>query len=244
MMVENLEANLSASDALAEGVVAEKQNAKSPEEKGKNADRREIKGGIPYTSSPGTFKKALELIIQAERPDKFSTNYMATVLRLTGGAARSVPPLLKKMQFIGSDGTPTILYSKFKTDTGRSQAAYEGLKNSFSELFKRNEYIHKADEGSVKDVIVEITGLKKNDPVVRQMYATFDGLRGFVSGDITAEITSEKFENDSSNDSSDVEARPVGNIGLSYQINIILPETENISVFNAIFKSLRENLLR
>jgi hypothetical protein len=33
-------------------------------------------------------------------------------------------------------------------------------------------------------------------------------------------------------------------MGLSYQINIILPETENIAVFNAIFKSLKDNLLR
>jgi hypothetical protein len=68
-------------------------------------NRREIKGGIPYTTSPGVFKKALESIILAERPDKFGTDYMATILKLTGGAARTVPPLLKKMQFIGADGT-------------------------------------------------------------------------------------------------------------------------------------------
>jgi hypothetical protein len=30
-------------------------------------NRREIKGGIPYTTSPGVFKKALESIILAER---------------------------------------------------------------------------------------------------------------------------------------------------------------------------------
>lgn len=105
-------------------------------------ERREIKGGIPYTVAPGVLKKALEQIIPAERPDKFGSNYMDTILKLTGGAARAVPPFLKKMQFISADGSPTILYSKFKTDRGRSQAAYEGLKNAFSELFRRNEYIH------------------------------------------------------------------------------------------------------
>jgi hypothetical protein len=75
---------------------------------------------------------------------------MATILKLTGGAARAVPPLLKKMQFIGADGTPTSLYSRFKTDNGRAQAAYEGLKNAFGELFRRNEYIHKSDESQLK----------------------------------------------------------------------------------------------
>lgn len=129
-------------------------------EKGKS-DRRDIKGGLPYTISSGNLKKALESIIIAERPDKFGPNYMETILKLTGGSARAVPPFLKKMQFIGPDGTPTSLYSKFKTDGGRSQAAYEGLRNAFGELFRRNVYIHRAPENSVKDIIVEITGLKK-----------------------------------------------------------------------------------
>jgi hypothetical protein len=35
-----------------------------------------------------------------------------------------------------------------------------------------------------------------------------------------------------------------GRLGLSYTINLNLPATTDIDVFNAIFKSLRENLLR
>jgi len=211
-------------------------------------DRREIKGGIPYTTSPGVLKKALELIIPAERPDKFGTNYMETILKLTGGAARAVPPLLKKMQFIGSDGAPTLLYSKFKTDSGRSQAAYDGLKNAFGELFKRNEYIHKADESSVKDTIVEITGLRKADPIVRLMYASFDAIRSFISSEVSANSESSTPENRSEiteeihDNGGGISLK--GGLGISYQINIVLPETENIAVFNAIFKSLRDNLLR
>ena len=186
--------------------------------------------------------------MEAERPEKFSANYMETVLKLTGGAARAVPPFLKKMQFIGSDGAPTNLYSKFKTDGGRSQAAYEGLKNAFSELFRRNEYVHKADESGVKDVIVEITGLKKNDHIVRLMYASFDAVRGFISGSVSAsEVEQENPVQLVNSEPSLNEPEMLGNrggIGLSYQINIVLPETEKIEVFNAIFRSLRENLLR
>ena len=218
----------------------------SNEGKVKGADRREIKGGIPYTPAPGVLKRALELIIEAERPDKFGANYMETILKLSGGGARAVPPMLKKMQFIGSDGTPTHLYSKFKTDSGRSAAAYEGLKNAFSELFRRNEYIYKADEGTVKDVIVEITGLKKNDSILRLMYNSFDSIRNFVSGPISANETDQQ-ETDTGGlqtAATDGAAPLSSRIGLSYQINIVLPETENIAVFNAIFKSLRENLLR
>lgn len=210
-------------------------------------ERREIQGGIPYSTSPGVLKKALELIIPAERPDKFAANYMATILKLTGGGARAVPPFLKKMQFIGSDGAPTILYSKFKTDSGRSQAAYEGLRNAFGELFRRNEYIHKADENTIKDVIVEITGLKKTDHIVRLMYSSFDAVRGFVSGDMVSISESGRSDNDENPNNVKADGGghlSVSRLGLSYQINIVLPETENVSVFNAIFRSLRDNLLR
>ncbi len=223
------------------------QKASTPTETARDkTERREIKGGIPYSTSPGVLKKSLELIIAAERPDKFGTNFMETILKQSGGAARTVPPFLKKMQFIGPDGTPTLLYSKFKTDSGRSQAAYAGLKNAFGELFRRNEYIHKADESNVKDTIVEITGLKKTDQIVRLMYASFDAVRSFIGTDVS---TAEDSQDDMDNKSGASDERDRGSftpppLGLSYQINVVLPETDNISVFNAIFKSLRDNLLR
>lgn len=207
---------------------------------------REIKGGVPYTPSPGVFKRALEGIIAAERPDKFSPDFMETILHLTGGGARAVPPMLKKMQFLSPDGSPTTLYSKFKTDGGRSQAAYEGLRNAFGELFKRKEFVHRADENAVKDVLVEITGLKKTDSILRLMYASFEAVRTFITADVAKESDAGR-ENDAGNTSERIpNDRPIDGVklGLSYQINIVLPETENIAVFNAIFKSLRDNLLR
>jgi hypothetical protein len=223
-------------------------NGKSEEGGAKEkAEQREIKGGLPYTTAHGVLKKALDAIITAERPDKFSANYMATVLGLTGGSARQVPPFLKKLHFITGDGSPTQLYSKFKTDGGRSQAAYEGLRTGFAELFKRNEYIHKADENAVKDIIVEVTGLRKADPIVRMIYGSFDAVRGFVSSDVASSNEQSKPDKNAdptvSSQNSDVNVDRLG-VGLSYQINIVLPETDNIAVFNSIFKSLKENLLQ
>lgn len=212
--------------------------------------KREIKGGLPYSTSPGAFKKALEGIIVAERPERFSGDFMSTVLKVSGGSARPVPPMLKKMNFLTSDGSPTDLYSKFKSDSARGQAALDGLKNAFAEMFRRNDFIHRADESTVKDLIVEITGLKKSDGIVRMIHQTFEAIRGFADKSSTPASESVGGTLLSADDT------PLGNadlftgsglsgrqIGLSYHINIVLPETENIAVFNAIFRSLRENLL-
>lgn len=229
-----------------EGTSGEAPNA-APSKVEKAADKkREIKGGLPYSTAAGTFKKALDGIIVAERPDRFSGDFMTTVLKVSGGSARQIPPLLKKMIFITSDGTPTDLYSKFKSDSGRGQAALDGLRNAFGELFRRNDFIHRAEANTVRDLIVEVTGLNKNDGIVRMIAQTFEAIRGFAdkSGTPSADqgavgLTTEEVRQPG----GDFASGPSRAIGLSYHINVVLPETENIAVFNAIFRSLRENLL-
>ena len=217
--------------------------------KEKQAARREIPGNLPYTTTPGKFKEILESIIRAERPPKFSGDFMESVLGFSGGSARSVPPILKRMRYLTSDGTPTELYAKFKSDSARSGAALEGLRAAFSEIFRKNEYAHKAPEGSVKDIIVEITGLNKSDGVLRAIYGTFDALRSYVSAN---EVLPKGSDNrgDADDEVADTEVlRHAGGaalkpLGLTYNINIVLPETTNVQVFNAIFESVRRNLLR
>lgn len=211
------------------------------------SERREIKGGLPYSTVPSAFKKALDGIIAAERPEKFSSDFMSTILKVSGGSARPVPPMLKKMNFLSSEGSPTDLYSKFKSDSARGQAALDGLRNAYGELFKRNEFIHRADEAAVKDLIVEITGLKKTDRIIGMILQSFEAIRSFA--DKSSSPTGDRDHVSSSNDDEHDPPPPRhsdsrhSKVGLAYNINIILPDTENIAVFNAIFKSLRENIL-
>jgi hypothetical protein len=158
---------------------------------GKAKTRRVIKGNLPYTPAPGVFKKSLEGIITAGQSERFTSNFMDTVLGVSGGSSRYVPPLLKKMGFLTSDGTPTDLYTSFRTEGSRSSGAYTGLKNAFGELFQRNEFIHKANEPEVRDNIVAITGLTKNDAQVNYIWSTFKVVRDFITGDPTAQSKAE-----------------------------------------------------
>lgn len=226
---------------------AAQPDADSPEGKGQSK-KREIKGNLPYSVYPNSIKKALEGIISAERPDKFSSDFMSTVLKITGGSGRPVGPLLKKMQFISSDGTPTDLYSKFKSESARGQAALDGLRNAYGEMFRRNEFVHRAEQNAVKDLIVEITGLNKSDNIVRLIAQTFEIIRGFAdkSGNPSTDKATVGSNDFVEEDGAGGRRRGLesGLLGLSYHINVVLPETENIAVFNAIFRSLRENLLK
>lgn len=241
-MAANDESNLgdkgSSSGAKVEPLTKEKQGA-----------RREIPGNLPYTTTPGKFKEILDAVIMAERPPKFSGDFMESVLGFSGGSARSIPPILKRMGYLTSDGTPTDLYAKFKSDSARSGAALQGLKAAFSEIFRKNEYAHRANEGSVKDIIVEITGLNKSDAVVRAIYGTFDALRSYVNAnEVLPKGDEGRNEDVDESEEKDTSRRTGGagpkSLGLTYNINIVLPETTNVQVFNAIFESVKRNLLR
>ncbi|MBP0580623.1 DUF5343 domain-containing protein [Labrys sp. LIt4] len=213
-------------------------NAESP--------RRKIPGNIPYTFSPNILKRVLERIPEAEKPPVFSPDFLATVLEASGGAARPIIPILKSTQMLNQGGVPTELYSQFQTVGGRSAAALQALKNGFPEIYRRNSYAHNAPEGTVIDILVAITGLTKNDRILKSMLQTFQCFQDYAKGAKSevsqTEIASEKphLNNAEPPAFNADQSKP---LQLIYNINVVLPETTNIDVFNAIFKSLKGNLL-
>jgi Family of unknown function (DUF5343) len=149
------------------------------------------------------------------------------------------------MGFLSSDGSPTELYSKFKSDGGRAAAALEGLRRAFSEMFRRNEFIHRADNDKIRDLIVEITGLNKQDEIVRAIFGTFQSIREYI--DLSRARSDDEEMKPVLTDGAVSEKQSISSkregLSLVYSINIVLPETTNVQVFNAIFRSLKENLL-
>lgn len=147
------------------------------------------------------------------------------------------------MGFLTSDGTPTDLYISFRTEGSRSAAAYAAMKNAFGELFQRNEFIHKANEPEVRDNIVAITGLTKSDTYVNYIWSTFKVVRDFITGDPVGQPNAESVTSIDRVTSAASDTGSSARIGLVNNINVVLPESTNINVYNLIFQSLRANLL-
>jgi hypothetical protein len=188
----------------------------------------------------------LERIPTSEKPGVFNTDFLGTVMGATGGAARPIIPIFKATGLLNQSGSPTELYAQYQTEAGRPAAAIQALRNGFGEVFRRNQYAHRADESTLTDVIVAITGLPKKDGIVRYILSTFQVFQG------TAKLAR---DDGSVSDQADtrlsaetpLDQEPLANgngrLQLAYNINVILPETTNVEVYNAIFRSLRGNLL-
>lgn len=209
--------------------------------------RRKIPGGLPYTTSHGVLKRVVEKIPTSEKPSVFNTDFLATVLGATGGASRPIPPILKTLGFLSQSGAPTELYSQFQTESGRAGAAVQALKKGFAEIFRRNQYAHRADKSALTDIVVGITGLPKTDPVVGYIVNTFQVFQHYGKDFREGQAQPEKEKEPEPLVREGMSGTPLEtslkNLALAYNINIILPETTNVEVYNAIFRSLKGNLL-
>jgi len=213
----------------------------------------EVASKIPYMASPGLIPKIFGKIQEARRPDRFTQDFLETKLGFSGGSARAVIPLLKRMTFLSSDSSPTKLYDQFRNAATQGSSMSEAIRAAYSELFERNEYAHDLPKDKLTGLITEITGASKDDSTTKYAVSTFLALKEFA--DFDAEQTKENSEPARPIPekavpllSEESVGRPQGpgddvNFAVSYTINLNLPETTDPEVFNAIFRALKENLL-
>lgn len=198
----------------------------------------------PYVTAYGNITKVLEKIQTAATPARFTQDFLATKLNLKGGSPKPVIPFLKRTGFLGSDGVPTKIYKRFRNSGEKGKAAKEALSKGYGSLYEVNEYIHDANEKDLKGIIVQVTGAEPKSATVKAIIGSFKALKEFAvfDGDDDEEDIEEPAGNNEQGSGERVVLKK--GLGLSYTINLNLPSTSDIAVFDAIFKSLKENLLK
>lgn len=205
-------------------------------------------GKVPYVTASGNVTKVLEKIQPAATPERFTQDFLSTKLGMSGGSARPVIPFLKRTGFLGTDGAPTDRYKQFRASSTRRRAAADGLRQGYRALYEVNEYAHDLDDKDLKDLIIQVTGADAGSSTVTAVLGSFRALQAFAGFDATA--VEETVAEEEVDEAARIETHETGELrlpsGLSvgYTINLHLPATSDVAVFNAIFKSLRENLLR
>ncbi|MXZ53112.1 MAG: hypothetical protein F4Z34_08010 [Acidimicrobiaceae bacterium] len=197
----------------------------------------------PYLSAYGTITRALEALKKASTPEKFSQDFVATKLGLKGGSGKQVIPYLKRIGFLGSDGIPTELYEQFRNDAQSGAAAAQALRNGYRVLYEVNEYVHVASDDDIMGVIIQATGAESDSKTAKAILGSFKALKAFADFDapeIDTTVRDEEVMGVAASDGDSV----TGSLRIGYTINLNLPATSDVAVFNAIFKSLREHLLR
>ncbi len=207
----------------------------------------------PYTSSTGLLKDLFKKIQEAPPPPRFSQDYLFTSLKFKkSGSTMPFISFLKRLGFLSTDGSPTDIYRKFRNpDPSVSGLAMaQAIKVGYADLYNRNEYWHSLDKNALKNFLIEVLELEADNAVLKYITTTIDTLKTYASfNNVTEPLKDEGEDEDEPNEKPEIKTRAksnsdLGGINLSYTINLNLPETSDIKAFDAIFKSLKENLLK
>jgi len=198
----------------------------------------------PYVNAYGNLSKLLAKIKTASVPAKVTRDYLSAVLGLKSSSYHPMIPCLRRLGFLDASSAPTQRYKDFRSDSKSGFIMAKALKEAYSDLYQANEYAHKLPKEELLDQVRTITGASKEDKVVPVVVNTFLELVKFASFEVQ-DIPEEIGEDIETEDETPMEKLPIGKVkfGIAYTINLNLPATTEIKVFDAIFKSLKRNIL-
>ena len=198
----------------------------------------------PYVDAYGLIKELLKKIKEAAVPPKVTNDFIYTKLGLKSTSYRPMIPLLKKLNFINESQTPTQVYRDYRDDSKSKIILAQQVKKAYSNLFEANEYAQKLKKDEIISKLTSLLGTSKDDTKLPKVSSTFIELCNLSDFEHDKPVESEEKEEQSINNVTGPTQTNSRKLGISYTINLNLPPTTDGAVFDAIFKSLKEHLLK
>jgi hypothetical protein len=211
-----------------------------------------------YTLKPNAIPAYFDAILDARPPERFSNKFLEH-LGFTSTNDRLFIGILKDLGFLNRDGVPQPRYFEFLDRSRAKQVVAEGIQDAFGDLYAVNTKAHELGLEDVKNKLRTMFAGQKTDLVIGNIAKTFKALCEYA--DFSSPTVAGSAENDSPEAGVVREAAPpkpearatsqekqqpaIGRItvsGLQYHINIVLPESRDQAVYDALFRSLREHL--
>lgn len=194
---------------------------------------------LPVNRIPDLFGK----IRDGQAPERF-THQLLKDWGFSSTNDRAFVPLLKELGFLTADGKPTPMYHDYRDHSRSKVVMAQAIREAYGDIFLIKEHPTQSDRAAVEGKFKSFHNASEN--VASLMAKTFFGLlpladlsakKGVAPAPIeTKQVTTEQ------SSPFQPEENIFGRTGLHYNIQIHLPATKDVEVYNAIFKSLREHL--
>jgi hypothetical protein len=197
-----------------------------------------------YMVGSGRIPDLFAKIRDGQAPEQFSIQLLKD-WGFTSSNDRGFLPLLKALGFLSPDGKPTTIYREYRDHSRSSAVMAQAIRNAYSDIFLIKEHPTESDR-------TIITGKFKSyhnasDNTASLMAKTF--LTLLKLADLSAAKPAPKKTVEENDDGlkgpphSKIENPPMEGMGLHYNIQIHLPATKDIEVYNSIFKALKEHIV-
>lgn len=201
-----------------------------------------------YLTSVKNLPDIFAAIQGAQAPDKFTQSFLES-LEFKSTSDRLIIGMLKALGFLDDAGKPKDRYFRFLDQTQSGKVLAEAVRDAYQDLFKVNV---KANEMTKSDVINKLKTLGQGqigEAVLDKMAMTFTALVKLCDFQSTLAPTPTPSPQEIRNNEEQVEKKSPNehaNLklgGLVYNIQIVLPESRDPAVYDALFQSLRRHLL-
>ncbi|MCH7998387.1 MAG: DUF5343 domain-containing protein [Chloroflexi bacterium] len=198
-----------------------------------------------YMTSMKNISSILESLKDAGVPPRFTHEFLKG-LGFTSSNDRAILNVLKGLGFLDQQGVPTELYKQYRDKTKSKRVLAEALREAYGDLFLAHEKANQLSPEKIRGFFASKTG--KGERVVEQMAATFRTLAQYADfsgapAPVTVEaVPPEGLEQAAEKIEAQERPRRAVDAEFHYNIQIHLPATRDIAVYNAIFKAVRENL--
>jgi hypothetical protein len=201
-----------------------------------------------YIQVYGQLRDLFKRIADGQAPDKFTRQYVKD-LGFASSNFYAAIPLLKALGFLAPDGTPTARYHEYRNTARSRRVMADALREAYGDLFTIKAKPTEADRELIEGKFRSVHNATPN--TAKLMASTFYSLLDLadlsasedpaarkkeVAEELKSTIPPKQEEEELHRD------RP-GRATLHYNIQIHLPATKDVEVYNAIFKSLKGHLL-
>lgn len=208
-----------------------------------------------YLTSVKNFEGIMNSILGAKAPDRFTNKFLED-LGYKSSNDRLITGVLKSLGLLNDTGEPTQRYYDFLDQTQSKKIIAMGVQEAYEDLFNIKRDAQNMSQDEVKNKLKTLTQGSKGDKVIDSMARTFKTLCDYAdwsdnntnkveesdAGDSIETITKDEHKETIQNVTST--PTPLTNaLGLHYNIQIHLPETTNIAVYDAIFQSIKNHLM-
>lgn len=196
-----------------------------------------------YTVAPKRIPDLFAQVRDGQAPERV-TQQLLKDWGFSSSNDRALIPLMKALGFLSPDGKPTTRYHDYRDHSRSPVVMAEALRESYSDIFLIKENPTEADKKAIEGKFKSFHNV--SDKVARLMMRNFYQL--LTLADLSNKKTRKKPDK-KADEKLHTEAPPgerraeVGLAELHYNIQIHLPATKDVEVYNAIFKSLREHLV-
>ncbi|HEX8450566.1 MAG TPA: DUF5343 domain-containing protein [Longimicrobium sp.] len=200
----------------------------------------------PYIISNNKIEPILAKIRSAAKPERFSREFLKK-MGFTASNDRAMVTVMRDLGFVGETGSPTEYYDRLRDATDWKVVLGERVKDLYSDLYALNTEIHNATDDEIKGAISRITG--KDERSVARYLTTFKTLASLANfsgrpSKSKPHVEVQEVDVQPPPQRATPHEPPAGarEPSFHYNIQIHLPATTDISVYNAIFKSMKEHL--